>query len=193
MDSELLSWIAICLVRLKYLDCHCRSVLSFQQWDFYGYLFCLFFLGMTTSLSWFDFLFLKYIWILITFYLFWFTIIYSLPLCIILFLTFYWNVVDLLISIHCGERICCIWFKFFWTCWFAVMRSRIWIVFVSILSMFEKNMYLQLSVNSTDNSVVQVVCVLTDLFFGCLDVSYRERCFKIRPGLVYLKIFCFKV
>lgn len=156
--------------------------------------FVLFFLGMTTSLSWFDSLFLKYIWILITFYLFWFPIIYSLPLCIILFLTFYWNVVDLLISIHCGERICCIWSKFFWTCWFAVMRSRIWIVFVSILSMFEKNMYLQLSVNSTDNSVVQVICVLSDLFFGCLvDVSYRERCFKIRSGLVYLKIFCFKV
>ena len=59
--------------------------------------------------------------------------------------------------------------------------------------MFEKNMYLQLSVNSVDNSV-QVICVLTDLFFGCLvDVSYRERCFKIHPGLVYFKIFCFKV
>ena len=60
--------------------------------------------------------------------------------------------------------------------------------------MFEKNMYLQLSVNAIDNSVVQVICVFTDLFFGCLvDVSYRERCFKIHSLLVYLKVFCFKV
>ena len=55
------------------------------------------------------------------------------------------------------------------------MRPRISIVFVSILSMFEKNMYLQLSVNAIDNVLFRLYVSLLICFLVVLLMLATER------------------